>query len=99
MDVIDCTDITQILGAILQDIEKALIVVNHDFLLKVLNKFKFGENFNYLVKIMYSERKRFVTNNGFPMSKEIFQGCPISPCLFLLVIETKAVAIHQNNVN
>ena len=70
MDVIDCTDVTQILGAILPDIEKAFdsckqgrrqgkliegenisrggppctppvappLVVNHDFLLKVLNK-------------------------------------------------------------
>ena len=30
------------------------------------------------------------------MERGIFQGCPISPYLFLLVIETMALAIRQN---
>ena len=31
------------------------------------------------------------------MERGIFQGCPISPYLFLLVIETMALAVRQND--
>ena len=41
-------------------------------------------------------------NNGFlttgiDMNRGIFQGCPISPYLFLFVMETVALAIRQND--
>ena len=50
----------------------------------------------------YSSRKSYVTNYGnmtkpINMERGIFQGCPISPYLFLLVIETMALAIRQNS--
>ena len=102
MDIIEYTDAEQIPGAILLlDIEKAFDSVSHNFLLNVLKYFNFGDKFIHWVKMMYFERKSYVINNGFltppiSMSKGIFQGCPISPYLFLLVIETAALAIRQN---
>ena len=41
-------------------------------------------------------------NNGFlttgiDMNRGIFQGCPISPYLFLFVMETVVLGIRQND--
>ncbi len=102
IDAIEYTNCKNIPGAILLlDIEKAFDSVSHDFLLNVLKRFNFGDGFINWVKMLYSERKSYVNNNVFfttpiAMNKGIFQGCPISPYLFLLVIETAAIAIRQN---
>ena len=102
MDLIDCADCNNISGAIvLRDIEKAFDGVDHVFLLEVLKSFNFGENFIKWVKVFYNNRKSYVINNGYftdviDMQNGIFQGCPISPYLFLCVIEVAALAIRQN---
>ena len=49
----------------------------------------------------YSWRKSHVLNNGFltesiSMNTAIFQGCPISPYMFLFVMETIDIAIRDN---
>ena len=54
------------------------------------------------IKTIYSSRITYVMNNGFMtdrihMERGIFQGCPVSPYLFLLVIEMMASAIRQND--
>ena len=53
------------------------------------------------LRFFYNNRKSYVINNGYftdviDMQKGIFQGCPISPYLFLCVIEVAALAIRQN---
>ena len=102
LDIIDYTDIEDIPGAILLlDIEKAFDSVSHQFLFQTLKKFNFGDQFISWVETIYSCRKSYIINNGFltepiDMCKGIFQGCPISPYLFLLVIETMSISVRQN---
>ena len=52
LDLIDYADCNNISGAIvLLDIEKAFDSVHRDFLLEVLKRFNFGENFIKWVKV------------------------------------------------
>ena len=104
IDIIEYTETNDIPGAILLlDIQKAFDSVSHDFLLKVLKHFNFDQKFIDWIKVFYSGRKSYVLNYGnltkpFDVDRGIFQGCPISPYLFLLVIETMALAIRQNDI-
>ena len=99
MDLIEYTQSHDLPGVILLlDIQKAFDSVNHEFLLKVLRRFNFGDKFVDWIKTLYSSRKSYIVNNGFftkavTMERGIFQGCPISPYLFLLVIETMALGV------
>ena len=103
LDVIEFTETNEIPGVILLlDIQKAFDSVNHKYLLHVLRRFNFGDKFIKWISTIYTGRKSYVINNGFlskaiDMERGIFQGCPISPYLFLLVIETMALAVRQNN--
>ena len=67
-----------------------------------MTRFNLGDNFIQWVKTFYNKRKSYVINNGFisssiNMSRGIFQGCPISPFLFLFAIEVLAIAIRSND--
>ena len=102
-DMIEYTKANNIPGAILLlDIQKAFDSVSHKFLLCVLKKFNFSDKFINWIKVFYSERKSYIINYGnltksIDMQRGIFQGCPISPYLYLLVIECMAIAIRQNS--
>lgn len=103
LDLIEYTDIFEIPGLILLlDIEKAFDSVSHKFLFQVLEKFNFGKTFINSIKTLYSLRQSYIINNGhlserIVLERGIFQGCPISPYLFLLVIEIMALSIRQND--
>ena len=103
LDMIEYTDLTDTPGLILLlDIEKAFDSVSHNFLFQTLEHFNFGNNFINSIKTLYSARQSYVINNGFlteriALKRGIFQGCPISPYLFLLVIEIMALSIRQND--
>ena len=103
IDIIEYTELNHIPGAILLlDIQKAFDSVSHDFLLRVLRRFNFSTKFVNWIQGFYSGRKSYISNYGnftkpIDMERGIFQGCPISPYLFLLVIETMALAIRQNS--
>ena len=69
---------------------------------EVLSRFNLGDNFIQWVKTFYSCKKSYVINNGF-LSKPIdrlrgiFQGCPVSPFLFLFAVEILATAVRSND--
>ena len=103
LDIIEYSDMNNIPGAVLLlDIEKAFDSVSHNFLFHTLKVFNFGQKFIDCIKTLYSSRHSYVINNGYlteriSMQRGIFQGCPISPYLFLFVIEIMALSIRQNN--
>jgi len=102
IDMIEYCDANQIPGSILLlDIEKAFDSVNHNFLFQVLHYFNFGNDFINWMKSFYTNRKSYIINNGFMseavnLDRGIFQGCPISPLLFLCAIEVLAIQIRNN---
>ena len=92
-------DIDAILAQI--DFEKAFDSIEWSFLYKTLKTFNFGEYFISWVKLLYSDIKSCVGNNGyfskfFVLSRSIRQGCPISALLFILVAEIIAIKIRSN---
>ena len=81
--------------------EKASDSIEWNFLFKYLKTFNFGDTFLNWIKILYTDIKSCVTNNGyysecFKLSRSIRQGCPISALLFILVAEILAIAIRTN---
>ena len=102
LDIIEYCDKNDLPGSIiLLDIEKAFDSVKHDFLIESLKQFNFGDKFVNWIKVLYTGRQSYVMNNGFlteriPMQRGIFQGCPVSPYLFLFVIEIMALMIRQS---
>ncbi|KAL9976393.1 hypothetical protein ACROYT_G013691 [Oculina patagonica] len=102
-DVMDYTVEENIPGLmIFIDFKKAFGIVEWDFLLKCLEAFNFVPDFIRWVKTFYKTDIQSCTiNNGtasqyFTLERGVRQGDPLSPYLFILVVETLAIAIRQN---
>lgn len=81
------------IAAISLDAEKAFDKVEWGFIFSALSHFGFGPCFSQWVKIIYKEPKAAVLTNGaispfFCLSRGARLGCPLSPLLFILFIES-----------
>ena len=81
--------------------EKAFDMMAHNFIIKTLRKYGFGENFIDWVIILLYNIKSFVKVNGFETSefdinRGVRQGCALSGLLYVLVSEVLALEIRNN---
>ena len=84
------------------DFQKAFDSVEWDFLFKCLEAFNFGPDFLHWVKVFYKNIHSCILNKGmtssfFTLERGVRQGDPLSPYLFVVAVETLAIAIRQNS--
>ena len=83
------------------DVEKAFDTLDHKFLISVLKKFGFGQNFISWIEIILKNQESCVINGGkttkyFKLNIGARQGDPISGYLFILALEILFLLIKEN---
>ena len=102
-DILDSSVKYNIPGYILTvDLEKAFDSIDHVFLIAVLKKFGFGENFISWISILLNKNESCVSNGGhttqyFRLNRGARQGDPIAAYLFILVLEIFFIMIRSND--
>ncbi|MCO5603738.1 hypothetical protein L7F22_057890 [Adiantum nelumboides] len=74
------------------DLEKAYDRVSWDFILAVVDRLGFGNNFLGMVKTLFQNANASIQINGyisdnFQLARSIRQGCPLAPLLFAIATD------------
>ena len=98
-DIIDICDSKKFV--VTMDIEKAFDILDHSFLILVLKKFGFGQNFIMWNETLLKDQKSCIINGGkttpyFTLHMGAHQGDPISAFLFTLSLETLFLSSKKN---
>jgi len=83
------------------DFQKAFDSVEHNFIFATLRHFGFSESFIRWIRVLLENTQSCIQNNGnitdfFALERGTKQGDPISPYLFILVIEIMAEHVRRN---
>ena len=82
------------------DAEKTFDKIQHQFMIKTLQKMGIEAIYLNIVKAIYDKPTANIILNGeklkaFPLRSGTRQGCPLSPLLFNIVLEVLAIAIRE----
>jgi hypothetical protein len=82
------------------DVEKAFDEIQHHFIIKALRKLGVEGMYLNIIKDIYDKPIDNIIFNGeklkpFSLKSGMIQGCPLSPLLFNIVLESLAGAIRQ----
>ena len=103
IDIEDYTERHDINALLLSlDFLKAFDRVEYQSLFKALKYFNFGDKIIKWIQLLFSEMKLYNTNNGFAgdpftPTRGLFQGNPVSPTGFILIIELLAIKLRANS--
>ena len=83
------------------DIEKAIDSLDHTFVISVLKKFGFANNFVSWIETLISKQESFAINGGdttqyFQLDRGACQGDPISTCIFILALDVLSFLVRNN---
>ena len=99
LDVIERNDLSGLLISV--DFENAFDKVMYEAVSKIMHWFNFGQKIIKWINVLFTNFKLSTYNNGyisepFAVTKGLFQGNPIAPYLFIIVIECLATKLQQN---
>ena len=101
-DITEITDVINKEGFLVKiDIEKAFDSLDHIFVISVLKKFGFGNNFVSWIETLISKQESCVVNGGnttqyFHLERGARQGDPISACIFILPSEMLSFLVRNS---
>lgn len=83
------------------DQEKAFDRIDHTYMLHILQRFGFTENFIKWIKILYNGISSSVIVNNhisdtFLVERSVRQGCPLSPLLYIICLEPVLQMIRED---
>ena len=102
-DITEIANIQEMEGFLVtMDIVKAFDTLDHKFLISVLKKFGFGQNFVSWIEIILKNQESCVINGGtttkyFKLNRGACQGDTISGYLIFLALEVLFLLIKENS--
>ena len=101
-DIIEITDILNKEGFLVtMDIEKAFDSLDHTFVISVLKKFGFGNNFVSWIETLISKQESCIIGGSnatqhLHLERGARQGDPISAYIFILALESLLFLVRNN---